>query len=218
MPVKEIRSTTQFLDDVYSPGPEVDLVHFSASWAPPCIQLHAVCEQLSKEYPSLGFWRVDADAKDCAQASRMMKIEAVPTVVFIKRGVEVDRFTGADVPSFVKKVKAFVNALDDENKQLFQKIKELLNQHHAILFMKGAPEAPKCGFSREIVQLIRSQGVDFHTVDILQDEELRQGLKAYAKWPTFPMFFVNGQLVGGVDVVRELIESDEFDGVMEDGQ
>ena len=79
-----------------------------------------------------------------------------------------------------------------------------------MLFMKGSPTAEKCGFSRQIVTLLQENGVKFGSFDILSDEEVRQGLKDYSKWPTYPQVYAKGKLVGGLDIVKELIENGEL--------
>lgn len=90
---------------------------------------------------------------------------------------------------------------------------ELMNKHKVVLFMKGNPSAPKCGFSRQTVGLLREKGVEFAWFDILSDEEVRQGLKRVNDWPTFPQIVLNGELVGGLDILKEMIESGEWDEV-----
>ncbi|CAI0407439.1 unnamed protein product [Linum tenue] len=73
-----------------------------------------------------------------------------------------------------------------------------------MLFMKGNPDAPKCGFSSKVVNALKEEGVTFGSFDILSDEEVRQGLKAFSNWPTFPQLYYKGELVGGCDIVLEL--------------
>jgi Grx4 family monothiol glutaredoxin len=77
-----------------------------------------------------------------------------------------------------------------------------------MLFMKGTPSAPQCGFSRQTVSLLREKGVKYGFFNILADDEVRQGLKAFSDWPTFPQLYVEGELVGGLDIVKEEFEND----------
>ena len=79
-----------------------------------------------------------------------------------------------------------------------------------VLFMKGVPEQPRCGFSAVCVQILDHLGVDFVGVDVLQDEELRQGIKEFTDWPTIPQLYVKGEFVGGADIVREMFQSGEL--------
>lgn len=84
------------------------------------------------------------------------------------------------------------------------RLKKLINQAPVVLFMKGNRDTPKCGFSRSIVTLLQGDDVEFSTFDILEDEEVRQELKVYSNWPTYPQLYVNGALVGGLDIVKEM--------------
>ncbi|ORY50694.1 glutaredoxin [Rhizoclosmatium globosum] len=95
---------------------------------------------------------------------------------------------------------------DDINTRL----KELINQSPVMLFMKGNPDGPRCGFSRQIVQLLRDQNVKFGYFDILEDDEVRQTLKEFSNWPTYPQLYANGELLGGLDIVKEMIASGDF--------
>lgn len=79
------------------------------------------------------------------------------------------------------------------------------------MFIKGSPEQPKCKFTRKLLELLAPQSYKFRTFDILKDERIRQWLKFYSNWPTFPQIYLNGKFVGGVDIVTELIETGEFD-------
>ena len=79
-----------------------------------------------------------------------------------------------------------------------------------VLFMKGTPDFPQCGFSAQCVQVLRTLGAEFEYVNILEDDELRQGLKQYSNWPTYPQLYVNGELIGGADIVLEMYRSGEL--------
>ena len=76
--------------------------------------------------------------------------------------------------------------------------------------MKGSPEQPQCGFSARATAILNELGTSFHTVDVLQDEEIRQGIKVYGNWPTIPQLYVNKELVGGSDIMMEMFESGEL--------
>jgi monothiol glutaredoxin len=89
-------------------------------------------------------------------------------------------------------------------------IAKTIEEHPVVLFMKGVPEEPKCGFSALVVQVLDHLGVDFVGVDVLQDEELRQGIKSYSNWPTIPQLYVKGEFVGGSDIVREMFSNGEL--------
>merc|ERR1712000_523455 len=94
--------------------------------------------------------------------------------------------------------------------ELNKKLHDLTHRSKVILFMKGTPETPRCGFSRTMVSLLQEEKVDFDYYDILGDDEVRQGLKTYSNWPTFPQLYVKGELLGGLDIIKEMRESGEL--------
>ncbi|WP_174301277.1 Grx4 family monothiol glutaredoxin [Caulobacter sp. S45] len=89
-------------------------------------------------------------------------------------------------------------------------IAKTIAEHPVVLFMKGVPDQPKCGFSSLVVQILDHLGVDFVGVDVLQDESLRQGVKSFSDWPTIPQLYVKGEFVGGSDIVREMFQDGEL--------
>src|SRR5688572_23998890 len=91
-----------------------------------------------------------------------------------------------------------------------EKIKEQISAHPIVLFMKGNAEMPMCGFSARAVQILKSCQAQFITVDVLQDEEIRQGIKVFSNWPTIPQLYVNGEFIGGSDIMAEMYESGEL--------
>ena len=92
-----------------------------------------------------------------------------------------------------------------------EKIRQQVTAHSVVLYMKGTPQAPQCGFSSATVQLLKACGVqNFTAVDVLADPEIRDGIKAYANWPTIPQLYIKGEFVGGADIVREMYEQGEL--------
>jgi monothiol glutaredoxin len=97
-----------------------------------------------------------------------------------------------------------------------QRIHEQVTSHPVVLFMKGTPQFPQCGFSQLAVQVLNACGVQqFHSVNVLADNEIRQGIKEYANWPTIPQLYVNGEFVGGSDIMREMYQSGELQKLLE---
>lgn len=113
-----------------------------------------------------------------------------------------------NVPKIVEKGAAASAAAALET--LEDRLTKLVNRSKVMLFMKGLPSQPRCGFSRQICEILEEQGIAFGAFDILSDEEVRQGLKKFSDWPTYPQLYVNGDLVGGLDIVKEMVDSDEF--------
>ena len=95
-------------------------------------------------------------------------------------------------------------------------IREQVTRHKVVLYMKGTPDFPQCGFSARAVQVLRACGVeDMLAVDVLQDPEIRQGIKDYANWPTIPQLYINGEFIGGSDIMTEMYESGELQKLLE---
>ena len=90
------------------------------------------------------------------------------------------------------------------------KIKDNNSKNPVVLYMKGNPTFPQCGFSSTVVQILRHIGVNFQSYDVLQDENLREGIKSFSNWPTIPQLYVNNEFVGGCDIIREMFESGEL--------
>ena len=100
--------------------------------------------------------------------------------------------------------------------QTQEKIKQQVTGNPVVLYMKGTPQMPQCGFSQLAVQVLNACGVQqFHSVDVLADAEIRQGIKQYANWPTIPQLYVNGEFVGGADIMREMYQSGELQKLLE---
>ena len=93
---------------------------------------------------------------------------------------------------------------------IMERIKQVVEGHNIVLFMKGTPQAPQCGCSMRTSQALKACGAEFHTVDILAEPDFRQNLPRYSSWPTFPQVFIGGELVGGCDIVMELYQSGEL--------
>ena len=94
-------------------------------------------------------------------------------------------------------------------------ISRLIESHPVLLFMKGAPEAPQCGFSARVVQILDFLKVKYHTFDVLSDSEIRQGVKDYSNWPTIPQLYVGQKFLGGCDIVQEQFETGDLEKTLE---
>jgi monothiol glutaredoxin len=95
-----------------------------------------------------------------------------------------------------------------------QRIEQELAAHPVLLFMKGSPDFPQCGFSAQAVAVLRACGTRFDSFNILEDPEMREGLKAYSNWPTFPQLYVKGELIGGSDILVEMYQAGELQPVL----
>jgi len=93
-------------------------------------------------------------------------------------------------------------------------IKQQLADHDVVLYMKGAREFPRCGFSATVIHILQKCAVAFHTVNVLEDDKIRIAIKEYANWPTIPQLYIRGEFVGGCDIVAEMYESGELQGML----
>jgi len=215
----------------------VAVINFWAPWAEPCKRMNQFIESdLSMKHPHVLFLQVEAEEQ--SDISESFDIESVPAFVILKGHTLLERITGADqakLTASVEKHGRIVSkplshtdhapakappTLPSEEKQpeteeeLNTRLRRLMDQGKVVLFMKGSPDAPRCGFSRKIVALLKDQKVEFKHFDILTDESVRQGLKVLNDWPTFPQLIIDGELVGGLDIVQEMVNNGELQGVL----
>jgi len=90
------------------------------------------------------------------------------------------------------------------------RIKQTVESNKVMLFMKGTPDFPQCGFSGQAVQILQTLGTEFASADVLADDEIREGVKSYSSWPTIPQLYINGEFVGGSDIMMEMYENGEL--------
>ena len=103
-----------------------------------------------------------------------------------------------------------------QDNPVFARIRNDVESHPVVLYMKGTPVFPQCGFSAQVVQVLSHIGVKFKAFNVLEDDELRQGIKEFSNWPTIPQLYVRGELVGGCDIVREMYQSGELQKLLEE--
>ena len=94
--------------------------------------------------------------------------------------------------------------------EIQERIRKVIEENSVMLFMKGSPDFPQCGFSGRVVQILEAYGAEFSSADVLMDPELREGIKAYSNWPTIPQLYIRGELIGGSDIVMEMHENGEL--------
>lgn len=157
---------------------------------------------------SLQFLNVAAE--ELSEISLKHQIEAVPTVLFVRNGKASDRIDGVDIASLTSKCQSLAGAAEDAISDLNDRLKALVNQSDLMVFMKGDRNTPRCGFSKTLIAILNETGVTYGTFDILTDEDVRQGLKTYSDWPTYPQVYVKGSLIGGLDIIKELKEGNEL--------
>ncbi|PCH42687.1 glutaredoxin [Wolfiporia cocos MD-104 SS10] len=224
----EVTSAEHFQSLLSADLERVSLINFWAPWAEPCKQMNEVVLELARKYPKLLVLQVEAETQ--SDISESFEIEAVPASIILRGHTLLGRISGADAsavteavathtraPSSVKALsksdRAPADAVlekEETQEELNARLRALMSKDKAVLFMKGEPDGPRCGFSRRMVALLRDQGVQFSHFDILSDDKVRSGLKVLNNWPTFPQLIINGEFVGGLDIVMEMVENGEL--------
>jgi len=226
-------TTAAEVTDILTPPPPTgrcSVLLFWASWHAPSRpggDVDGVFRTLASAASASGdidFFRVEAEA--VPDLSLKYGVNVVPTFVLLDGlGAIVDRVDGGDdiprltqavgslsssAPSSVTSLPAAPPAAAETNADvdLEARLKSLTTSSQTVLFMKGTPASPKCGFSRQAIELLSGAGISFGTFDILTDDAVREGLKTYSDWPTYPQLYVKGELMGGLDILKEMANDD----------
>jgi len=234
--VKELTSQEEF--DSLLLNPNLVVIHFYADWATECQPMNEVLEALALETELKGVLFAKIAAENFPKISIDKKIAAVPTFLIFLSGKQIDRLDGANAAKLSQMVKnnnAKAQLLDAASipnvsigksqpvansnpikpeEDLNGMLKKLINQSTVMLFMKGNAKNPQCGFSRQAVALLDQFNADYGTFDIFSNEIVRQGLKTYSNWPTYPQLYIKGELVGGLDIMKELAESGDLESML----
>lgn len=188
------------------------VLHAWADWCEPCKQIDSLLSALSKQHPQVAFGKVEAE--QVVEVSEKYNIASVPTVLFFRAEKEVGRVEGAFPSQVAAKLTELAGNAAEPEEEKHRKLERLINSAPVMLFMKGVPDEPRCGFSNKMVQVLRENNIIFSYFNILADEEVRQGLKSFSNWPTYPQLYINGKLVGGLDIVNELVEDSSLDDMV----
>jgi len=216
--VIDVKKRQQFEALIESDG--LTVTHFMAEWAQQCRDINEVLTELSKtkDYSNVKFAKVIAE--DIPDITKQLNVTSVPTCIMFCKSKELCRVEGADVSQLTTKVKQLAFKVGSNISSLIgstgssnieDRLKALVNRSPIMVFMKGCPDGPRCGFSRTLVSILNDINAKYDTFDILSDEEVRQSLKTYSNWPTYPQIYVNGNLIGGLDIIKELKESGELE-------
>lgn len=225
--IQDITSVAAWEEHVSSlPASTLLIASFHAPWAAPCAQMADVLATLASEYPETEppstSW-VSINAEELSDVSEAYNVTAVPFLVLIRNGEVLETVSGSSAVKVRNAIESHASkagsvpapiARDDvgeakteedpekKKQELFKRLGDLVKAAPVMLFMKGTPSEPKCGFSRQMVGILRDNAVKYGFFNILADDEVRQGLKEFADWPTYPQLWVDGELVGGLDIVR----------------
>ncbi|CAF1178907.1 unnamed protein product [Adineta steineri] len=200
------------------------LVHIELEQIPVCKTLNEALLPITRDpefMQQLVICRLNADHfYDLLNAHN---VNAAPTILFFHRTKVIDRVDGFNQSDVLKKIKFHINTIgvvqsteiksehDSPSIQVENKIKQLLDSSSIILFMKGTPASPQCGFSRQACHLLDEHKIKYDYFDVLADQNVREQLKKYSNWTTYPQLYVGGELIGGLDIMKQMIENGDFE-------
>nr|XP_016928256.1 glutaredoxin 3 [Drosophila suzukii] len=214
MPVVNVTAAEEY--QKYINADKTTVALFAADWAEQCGQVKDALEELSKiTGEKLQF--ISLNAEQFLEISMKHQIEAVPTVIFFAKGSAVDRVDGVDIAAISSKSKKLAESASSAaatGQTLEDRLKALINTAPLMIFMKGDRNGPRCGFSKQLIAIVNDTNLPYETFDILSDEEVRQGLKTYSDWPTYPQVYVKGELIGGLDIIKELLANKELEATL----
>ncbi|OAA79563.1 monothiol glutaredoxin-4 [Akanthomyces lecanii RCEF 1005] len=235
--ITEVTSMAQWEQVLGSVAPSTLLVvSFHAPWAAPCAQMATVLSTLASEYPvasppSTQWFSINAE--ELSDISEAYDVTAVPFLVLVRGGEVLETVSGSNAVKVRNAIETHAGKstepvgangtaapvaaaaeqpeADPETKKadLFKRLEDLVKAAPVMLFMKGTPSSPQCGFSRQLVGILRENSVKYGFFNILADDEVRQGLKEYAEWPTYPQLWMDGELVGGLDILTQAVQVKE---------
>lgn len=213
MPVVPFVETPEAYREQLSSG-SVHVVLYGAEWAEQCSQILAVMEQLAKQDANKSIKFVNVAVEEIPEIAKQHEIEAVPTVIFFQNNKAIHRIDGIDIADLTTTVKKLAGASEGATEKLEDRLKALINKSKVMVFMKGDRHTPRCGFSKQLVAILNETKVPYETFDILTDEAVRQGLKTFSDWPTYPQVYVGGELQGGLDIIKEMLAGGELSKVL----
>ncbi|KTW29299.1 Grx4 family monothiol glutaredoxin [Pneumocystis carinii B80] len=239
--ISEIESTEEYEKLISLCGDQVLVLNFYAEWANPCKYMNNVFKELSIKFSNIKFANVKAE--ELEEISESFGVTVVPFFVILQSGKVLGKLSGANPSELTEMVTRFSTQLHlplekqgsgvstqevegkshnlytthekDENIDLTSRLKKLVEAEPIMLFMKGTPTNPQCGFSRQIVNILNEHHIKYGFFNILADERVREGLKEFSDWPTYPQLYIRGNFCGGLDIVREMFNTGEIQQLLQ---
>eukprot|EP01041_Mallomonas_annulata_P006363 gene6363-12864_t len=212
--IRDLKTDEQLKE--FTANNKLSVIFFWAEWHEPSKtggQMDQLYRSLSLKYNNVQFGRIEAEV--FPSASEIFAVRVVPTFVSIIGSKLIGKVEGVnptelnslltsliEMPLEASSVEISPPPAVPANQE--ERLKRLVNSATVMLFMKGSPDAPRCGFSRKIVDILKQNDIPFASFDILLDNDVREGLKKLYEWPTYPQLYVSGQLMGGLDILTEM--------------
>ncbi|KNH03703.1 glutaredoxin grx [Perkinsela sp. CCAP 1560/4] len=198
--IKHVKNSAEF-EEIKASNAFV-VAHFYTEWCEPSLQLNKLLDEWidSNRYQKVTIVAVDAEAAQ--EAVRDLSIEEVPTIVFFRKGTFVFHVKGAIIKQIEEAIERIFFAADAEE-PLNKRIENIIKGNRVMIFLTGSPSMPQCGFTSRVCRILEKAKVEYGYFDIMTDAEVLHGLKKYSNWPTYPQLYVDGELVGGCDIITE---------------
>ncbi len=193
-------------EDIFCKDKTVAIL-FWATWAEPSLLIEQFLDDQATEYQSVLFGKINADMNP--EHAQHFAVSSIPTVIFVRGGKVVDKYVGSDPMQLVSHLQSL-----STKSPLEERLKQLINKAPFMIFIKGTPSAPRCGFTGTLLRTLNQLGVSYDYFDILSDDEVRQGLKEYSQWPTYPQIYVKGELLGGLDIFLDMVQTGQIQDVL----
>lgn len=204
------------------PSSTLVVLYFYTPWTAFSTPMSTALSDIASRYPvafppSVSFFGIDG--KKSPEIAKEYEARTAPCVVFLRNGKVLEMIKGSDpvrVQNAVEHYSGIKSAMPaavpdvkspEEKEALTARLSKLVNSAHVMLFMKGTPSSPRCRFSRRMVGTLQAHGVEFDYFDIMTDEEVRESMKEFGEWPTYPQLWVAGELIGGLEIVRIILTS-----------
>ena len=210
--------TPKEFDEYIKSSEKLLLVHVELEQIPVCRTVNEALAAIRRENQQLNICRINAD--HFLDFLTVQNVTAVPTVLFYYQTRLIDRVDGFNQGELLKKIGNHCQRIaaipkkseskPDTDVNVEKKIENLLRSSWVLLFMKGTPTDPQCGFSRQACHLLDENDVKYQYFDVLSDSNLREQLKKYSNWNTYPQLYLEGELIGGLDIMKQMIENGEF--------
>lgn len=213
--MKPVKLTSENLDTVVTSSADTLVaIIFDADFTNQKDIVDAAVEHIEKEIANPNFVLATCDAEQYHEIASKFEIISLPCVALLRAGKAVKKSTDFEPTRLTKYIQQEIKpaSSDEENTKdrLTLYIESLIKSANIMIFMKGKPSQPRCGFSKQLVELMAKNEITFESFDILENEEVRQALKEYSNWPTYPQVYANGEFVGGLDILKQLDESGEL--------
>lgn len=214
-PIKVTSDTSKSFLEANSDG--VAVIIFDAEFTNHADEVNNCIKALEEVKSRQYFALAVCDAEENHQFATTLSVVSLPCIVLLNRGKVAKKLIDLDPTNLKRSIEtelAVIKQLDpniiDPKESKNKYLESLTKSAPVMVFMKGEPQQPRCGFSKQLVELLSRNNVKFNSFNILDDEEVRQGLKEYSNWPTYPQIYAKGEFIGGLDILKQLEESGEL--------